>query len=50
MTSDQLRQIAASLRKVASDHEATKMAQCANTLKAAHALNVLRKKVTPDAR
>lgn len=50
MTSDQLRQIAASLRKVASDHETDKMCQCAQTLKAAHALNVLRKKVTPNAR
>jgi hypothetical protein len=50
MTSDQLRQVATSLRKIASEHEAAKMAQCATTLKAAHALNILRKKVTPDAR
>ena len=50
MTSDQLRQLAANLRKVASDHEALKMEKCANTLKAAHALNLLRKKVTPDVR
>ena len=50
MTSDQLRQIATSLRKAASDIEADKMCQCANTIKAAHGLNLLRKKVTPNAR
>ena len=50
MTSDQLHQIAASLRKVAADIDSEKMAQCAQLLKAAHGLNVLRKKVTPYAR
>lgn len=50
MTSDQLRQIAATVRKVASDIEHEKMCRCANTIKAAHGLNVLRKKVTPNAR
>lgn len=50
MTSDQLRQLAANIRQVVSDTEAIKTAQCANVLKAAHALNVLRRKVTTNVR
>jgi hypothetical protein len=49
MTSDQLRELAAHVRKVASDQEAAKTARVANTLKAAHALNLLRKKVASNA-
>lgn len=49
MTSDQLRELAAQLRKVASDQEATKAIRAADTLKAAHALNLLRKKVASNA-
>lgn len=50
MTSDALRQLATTLRKVASEHEAAKMERCACSLTAAHGLNVLRKKVTPNGR
>jgi len=50
MTSDALRQLATVLRKAASEHETAKMEQCACCLKAAHGLNVLRKKVTPNGR
>jgi len=50
MTADQLRQLAAQLRKFASEVEADKEMRCAQTIKAAHGLNVLRKKVTPNAR
>lgn len=49
MTSDQLRELAAQLRKVASAQEEAKAVRVANTLKAAHALNLLRKKVASNA-
>lgn len=49
MTSDQFRQLAQQLRKVAAEQEAAKDVRVAATIKAAHALNLLRKKVASHA-
>lgn len=50
MTSDSLRKLAAELREVARQSEQEKMVKCAQTLKAATALTLLRKKVHAHVR
>lgn len=50
MQGDQIRQLANGLRKVAADAETARMIRCAQTLKAAHALNLIRKKVASHVR
>lgn len=50
MASEQLRQLAQELRKVAAEAETARMIRCGETLKAAAALNILRKKVAAHAR
>lgn len=50
MASDQLRQLANDLRKVAAQAETERMIRCGETLKAANALNLIRKKVATHAR
>lgn len=50
MTSEQLRQLAKDLRKVAAQAESERMIRCGETLKAAHALNLIRKKVSTHVR
>lgn len=50
MSSEQLRQLAQDLRKVAADAETERMIRCGQALKAAHALNNIRKKVSTHVR
>lgn len=50
MASEQLRQLANDLRKVAAQAETDRMIRCGQTLKAAHALNLIRKKVASHVR
>jgi hypothetical protein len=50
MSSEQLRQLAADLRKVAAQADTSRMIRCGETLKAANALHIIRKKVSSHAR
>lgn len=50
MGSEQLRKMANELRKVAAEAETERQMRVAETIKAAHALNLIRKKVTLHAR